>query len=90
VNTSVLLILVALLGVACGFRRTRDSDRLLVYRLGRAHRIAGPGIIWPTPLIDRALRVNLDRAVPDWRSLRKEELVSRLFEYCRQPAPPGS
>ena len=86
---SILLVVCALAIVAMGFRRTRDPERLLVFRLGRVHRLAGPGITWLIPVLDQSWRVNLDRAVPDWRSMADDELISRLIEYGKQPASPA-
>ena len=89
-NASIVFAITALLVLALGFRRTRDSERLLVLRLGRVHRLAGPGITWHLPAIDRPVRVDLDTAVPDWRSLTEDQLISRLIEYVSQPAPGAS
>lgn len=63
-----------------------DPERLLVFRLGKVSRLAGPGVVWLLPAIDRGWRVDLDEAVPEWRSLETPELISRLIEYGGRPA----
>jgi len=78
---------VAVALLLAGLRVVRDHHRLLIFRLGRPHRVAGPGICWIIPLVDRALRVNLDRAAPDWRSLSERDLIEKLVEFVSRPGP---
>jgi regulator of protease activity HflC (stomatin/prohibitin superfamily) len=83
----ILLAFLAVIVVATRFRRTRDPERLVVFRLGRIQRLAGPGITWLLPFADMGWRVDLDKMVPDWRSLSNDELLSRLVELAKQREP---
>ena len=83
---ALLLIAVSVIGLSA--KRVSDPERLLVFRLGRALRVAGPGIVFIIPAVDRGWRVDMDRAVPDRRSLDESTLIERLIEYGSQPAPP--
>jgi regulator of protease activity HflC (stomatin/prohibitin superfamily) len=85
---TILMIVLMLISAASGFRRTQGTDRLLIFRLGRVYRLFGPGITWIIPVVDMAWRVNLDKAVPHWRSLSESELIEELIEYGKEPAPP--
>lgn len=71
-----------------GVRIVPEPERLIVFRLGKLLRLAGPGLVWLVPFVDRAVRVNLDAAVPDWRGLAPEALLEALDRYVRRPAPP--
>jgi hypothetical protein len=44
--------------------------------------------VWVLPWVDRGVRVNIDEAVPHWRSLAPEALVEALAAYVSRPAPP--
>ena len=82
IASSLIVVGLVLLSV----KHVSDPERLLVFRLGKVNRLAGPGVVWLLPSIDRGWRVNLDEAVPEWRSLDTPELISRLIEYGAQPA----
>ena len=81
----VLVVVFALGCVIYGFRRTHDSERLLVFRLGRVQRLAGPGVVWLLPLVDVGVRFDLDRVVPAWRSLSNDEIIARLVQLQGRP-----
>ncbi len=82
----VALLLIAVLLLGLSVKRVSDPERLLVFPLGRDLRVAGPGIVFIIPAVDRGWRVDMDRAVPDWRSLDESTLIERLIEYGSQPA----
>jgi regulator of protease activity HflC (stomatin/prohibitin superfamily) len=83
---AALLLSVCLVG--WGVKHVSDPERLFVFRLGKPLRVAGPGVVFLVPLVDRGVRVNLDRAVPEWRSLDESQLIARLLEYVSQPGHP--
>lgn len=74
-----LLALGALLG---GLRISRQGERLVVFRLGRFHRVLRPGLHWTLPGIDVVARVPLDAAIPDWQGLAEAELSERLRQLA--------
>jgi len=76
----MLLVLAALILVR-GLRVVREPERLIVFRLGRLRRLAGPGLVWLLPWLDSGVRVNLDEVVPRWRSLAPETAPARLLAW---------
>jgi len=83
----MLLVLAALILVR-GLRVVREPERLIVFRLGRLRRLAGPGLVWLLPWLDSGVRVNLDEVVPRWRSLAPDALLEELVRHVSRPAPP--
>jgi regulator of protease activity HflC (stomatin/prohibitin superfamily) len=56
----VVLILLALAGLALSVRVLKQYERAVVFRLGRVGEQArGPGLIWIVPVLDRVHRVSL-------------------------------
>jgi regulator of protease activity HflC (stomatin/prohibitin superfamily) len=54
----------------------------VVFRLGRFHRILGPGLSLVLWRLDSARRVQLDAVVRDWQSLTPEQLDARLQQMA--------
>lgn len=82
-----LLVVVLVAGAISNLRITRDPERLIVFRLGRLHRLDGPGISLLIPFVDMGLRVNLDAVVPGWQALDARELWRRIEEFVRRSQP---
>ena len=83
---SLIPIIVLALVALSGFRRTSDSERIVVFRLGRPNRLAGPGLVWMVPLkVERSVRVQMDAAIPHWRSLSEADLMKKALEYLSKP-----
>ena len=64
--------------IILSLKTLREDERLVIIRLGRFFKIAGPGIVMILPLIDRGIRVNLNRDLPDWQGLSKIELEEKI------------
>ena len=47
-----------------GLRIAQEAQRVVVFRLGRLHRVAGPGLFWIIPVVDKGFRVDLNQALP--------------------------
>ena len=56
----------------------RENERLVVLRLGRFLKIAGPGMVLILPFIDQSIKVNLDKEIPGWQALSPMELEERM------------
>jgi regulator of protease activity HflC (stomatin/prohibitin superfamily) len=82
-DMSWVFLAALLLFTATSIRIVRQDQRLVVFRMGRLHSIVGPGIRWIIPLVDRALRVRLDQAVPGWRGQSEDQLRSKLSQRVR-------
>jgi regulator of protease activity HflC (stomatin/prohibitin superfamily) len=77
-STDLIVGLAALVVVGMGVRVVGERERLAVLRLGRFIGIRGPGLVWILPFVDKAIRVNLEREVSDWRSLSTEQLAKEI------------
>jgi len=58
-----------------------EDERLVIIRLGRFFKITGPGIVVILPLIDRGIRVNLNRDLPGWQGLSKIDLDEKIKAF---------
>ena len=72
-----LLFIIGLF-VFLSVRILRNDQRLDILRLGRFLRVAGPGLVWLIPIIDKGTKVNLDRDFPGWQVLSSIELEERI------------
>jgi regulator of protease activity HflC (stomatin/prohibitin superfamily) len=77
----VLLAALAALA-ATAIRIVKEGERILVFRLGRFHRVLHPGLRSALPGLDRTVRVRLDITVPGWRELSEPELDARIRELA--------
>ncbi len=75
----ILLAVLAALAVTA-IRIVEEGERMVVFRLGRFHRVLHPGLQSALPGVDRTVRVRLDTAVPNWRELSELELDAKLHE----------
>lgn len=76
--TELVLATAGLVIVGLGVRVVRENERLAVLRLGRFNGVRGPGLVWIVPLVDKAIRVDLDREMPGARSLTPEQLALEI------------
>ena len=53
----VVIFTVCLLG--SGLRILKQGERVAILRLGKFLKVAGPGIIWMTPILDKGITVSL-------------------------------
>jgi len=72
-----LLFIVALF-IFLSMRILRNDQRLVILRLGRFLRVAGPGLVWIIPIIDKGIKVNLERDFPGWQVLSTIELEEKI------------
>jgi len=85
--SQLFLIVVVAIALVASVRRTTGPERLLVLRLGSIHRLAGPGISLVAPVMERAVRINLDEVESAWPALSREELLRRVTLLVSQPGP---
>ncbi len=72
------IVIIIVLLVAFGARVLRENERAVIFRLGMPLATRGPGIIYVIPLIDRMIRVNLDKQLPGWRGMLREDLNEKV------------
>ena len=75
------VIILAVVTIIISLKILREDERLVVIRLGRFFKIAGPGIVVILPFIDRGIRVNLARDFPGWQGLSKTELNEKIRTF---------
>jgi regulator of protease activity HflC (stomatin/prohibitin superfamily) len=73
-----ILIIFILLIIIRGLRIVREDCRLVIFRLGKFIRVAGPGPVYIFPHIDEAQLINLNEVVPHWLSLSQEQLNDQI------------
>ncbi len=73
---SIFLVLMIL--IIWGARVLRENERAVISRLGFSVHIRGPGIIYVIPLMERMIRVNLDKQLPGWRGMLNKDLNQRV------------
>jgi regulator of protease activity HflC (stomatin/prohibitin superfamily) len=76
--SDVILPLVVLILLLLSLRVVGEQERLAIVRLGRFVGIRGPGVVWVLPFLDKTTRINLDRDIPNWRSLSAEQLAGEI------------
>ncbi len=83
-----LVIMVGIVILYNTLNRTQDSERIFVFRLGRPYRLAGPGIIWITPGIEKGIRVDLNLAAPGWQAVSESKVFDLVLEYLSNEKQP--
>jgi regulator of protease activity HflC (stomatin/prohibitin superfamily) len=78
---AVFLLLMLALLVVSGLRIVPERERLAIVRLERYVGIRGPGLVWTLPVLDRIVRVQLDRDLPHWRALTADQLAEEVRRW---------
>ncbi len=76
--TLFAMLLMAMIAYASSIRVVHDAERLVVFRLGRFLRVAGPGLVVFVPSVDRGMLVRLNEKVPGWQGMAPAELEFRV------------
>lgn len=76
--SSYWLIIFLIIIVSMSLKTLREDERLVIFRLGRFFKIAGPGMVFIIPLIDKGVKINLNKEIPGWQGLSKDELDTRI------------
>ncbi len=83
-----VILALMILFLVSSIRILRESQRAAVFRLGQFVGVAGPGIIFLIPMIDKANIVDLNKWIPEWQQLSSVELDERVkavaFSYHEQ------
>jgi regulator of protease activity HflC (stomatin/prohibitin superfamily) len=75
-----VILLLAII-VVISLKPLREDERLVIIRLGRFLKIAGPGLVVILPWIDRGIRIDLNRDVPGWQGLSKIDLEEKIKAF---------
>ncbi len=74
----ILAIVLLILFLSAAIKVLREYQRGLLFRSGRIIGVIGPGLVIVIPIIDKLVKVNLSKRIPEWRELSKEELQKRI------------
>ena len=64
--------------LAVSIRIVQEGERLVVLRLGRFHRVLGPGLHIIVLGVDATHRVALNAMLPEWQSMLEDEITAQL------------
>ena len=75
------LLLIVMVILLVSIRIVGPGTRLAVFRFGRLRRIAGPGVVFVVPFLERCEKVRLRDHIPEWQTFSKEALEERVRKY---------
>jgi len=78
----ILFIIIFLVCLFSSFKISKDTERVVVFRLGAYSRIAGPGIFFIIPILEVILKVDLAKNVPYYTSMNEEEIKKKVKEVA--------
>ena len=81
----MVMFLVGMIALANSVMIVREDERLVVLRLGRFMRVAGPGLVLLLPSVDRGIRVSLTRKIPGWQGMTPEQIEARVRAVAFDP-----
>ncbi|WP_017710781.1 slipin family protein [Prochlorothrix hollandica] len=67
------LVLAIVSSLFSGFKVDREYQRGVIFRLGRFHKVKGPGLYWTVPLVDEKVRVDVRTKTVD---IKPQETVT--------------
>ena len=74
-----IILLIIILGK--GIKITREDQRLVIFRLGRLFTISGPGLVLLIPVVDKGVKVNLQKIIPGWQGYSKSKLDEKIRTF---------
>ncbi len=86
-------LFLAVMAVFLCVKIAREDERIVVIRLGRFLKVAGPGLVWIIFGIDKTVKIHLNRDFPGWQGLPKieleEKLKASLIDKSEDSQPPA-
>ena len=79
-----ILTFVLMIFALLGYRHVKPNERLAVYRLSQFVGLRSSGVTWIIPFVDKAVRVDLDQSVPEWKSLDSSSISSRVESWVSE------
>ena len=77
----LIFIILLIIILAKGIKIAREDQRLAIFRLGRLFTIGGPGLVLLIPVVDKAVKVNLQENIPGWQGYSKSELNEKIRTF---------
>ncbi len=69
----LILIFIVVVLLLSSIRIPAESERIVIFRLGRYFAVVGPGLVLLLPVIDKGVRIKLSDKIPGWQELSKLE-----------------
>lgn len=83
-----VLLVVATIVLATSIKIIKENHRAAIFRLGQFFAVLGPGVVLVLPFVDKIELIDLNRWVPEWRSLSKPDLDEKVKSVAL--AQPGT
>lgn len=80
----IILAVLAVIILAKALKIVKEDERLAIFRLGHLFSVAGPGLVFLIPVVDKGVKVNLSQNIPGWQGLSKAELDERIKTFVSQ------
>ena len=77
-NIPISWLLFAAMILFLSVKIAREDERIVVLRLGRFLKVAGPGLVWIILGIDKAVKIHLNKDFPGWQGLSQIELEEKI------------
>jgi regulator of protease activity HflC (stomatin/prohibitin superfamily) len=75
---TILAIVLLVIYLSASAKVVRESERVVVFRFGRFFMVKGPGLVLVIPIVERMVRVNLNKEIPEWQTLSRMELNQKV------------
>jgi hypothetical protein len=79
---SIFLVILLIIWVASATKVVSESQRLIVYRLGRFFGLKGPGLIFVIPGVDKCTKIGIgdqgELIAQDWARVKKADVPVRV------------
>jgi regulator of protease activity HflC (stomatin/prohibitin superfamily) len=86
----LIFLLAAAIPVLLAVRVVPETERFIVFRLGKLYGVLEPGLRWVLPGLDQVIRVDLNGALPNWQSLSEPDLQAQLRQLALSGQLPTS
>jgi regulator of protease activity HflC (stomatin/prohibitin superfamily) len=73
-----IIYLIMLFILISSLKVVKEYERIAVFRLGHFIKITGPGIVLIIPFCDKIVKVNLNKTIPEWQSISKDEIDQKV------------
>ena len=70
----LIILIIVMFFLLSSIRIPVESERIVIFRVGRFFKVVGPGLVLIIPVIDKAIRIKLSDKIPGWQELSKEQL----------------
>jgi regulator of protease activity HflC (stomatin/prohibitin superfamily) len=80
-SSLLIIYLIIIIMLVSSLKVVREYERISVFRLGHFYKIVGPGIVFTIPICDKAVKLNLNKTIPEWQSLSNDDLLIKIKKH---------